>query len=548
VTDSNGSGFGGLFGQHNVISANAGDGIALVRSTGNVLYENRIGTNAAGTAGAGNGGAGVTIDHGGGNRVGFATFGSHSVISDNGGPGINLLDTDDNVIQNVYSGTNLAGNASLSNEWGIAIDGGTNNKIGGSAAGEGNVLSGNNVDGLNMGGTATIVEGNRIGTDAAGTTAIMNFRFGVDIAGTGGTLGGLTAGARNIVSGNGSHGVRITGDGQVLGNYIGVDASGLNPIANGESGVVIENTSGSTVGATAGGSNVISGNTEHGVMLMNGAFGNVVTANLIGVGSDGTTAAANGGNGVLLISGATGNTIGSLIPGEGNTIAQHAFEGIWIQGPTTLNNMVLGNSIYSNGGPGIETIDGGNGEHVPPVVTSGGAGGASGTSACAFCRLFVFSDDADEGRVYHGFTNTDGSGNWTFIGALTGPNVAATVEFPGGNTTEFSAPDIDLDGCSYAEETGPNPQFGGDRDPNIVWDFYDVNGDRAIDLSDTLLILSHFGEQPGHPSYDAALDRFAPDTNKPWRTAPAVGDQLGIDLQDALLNLQSFGHNCAGAP
>jgi hypothetical protein len=76
------------------------------------------------------------------------------------------------------------------------------------------------------------------------------------------------------------------------------------------------------------------------------------------------------------------------------------------------------------------------------------------------------------------------------------------------------------------------------------WDFYDVTGDRAIDLQDALAILDKFGRLPGDGGYDAALDRVAPDALKPWRTAPATGGAVGIDLQDALLNLQSFGHAC----
>jgi hypothetical protein len=342
--------------------------------------------------------------------------------------------------------------------------------------------------------------------------------------------------------------VRITGDGVVEGNYIGVDVSGLNPLGNGGSGVFIDNASANTIGATAGGANVISGNNEDGVALTNDAFSNVVVANLIGVGADGVTPLGNGGAGVSHTVGATGNTIGSLAAGESNVIAHNVGDGIWIQGLSTLGNVVLDNSIHSNGGLGIETIDGGNGENPPPVVTSGSGTGASGTSTCPACRVSVYSDSGDEGRSYHGTTTTNGAGAWTFVGPITGSNITATVEFPGGNTTEFSSPDIDSDGCSYAEEVGLNPQFGGDRDPNTIWDFFDVTGDKSIDLNDALLILDHFGQQPGHPQYDPLLDRYIPDLAKPWRTAAALGQDIGIDLQDALANLNSFGHSCAGPP
>ena len=67
----------------------------------------------------------------------------------------------------------------------------------------------------------------------------------------------------------------------------------------------------------------------------------------------------------------------------------------------------------------------------------------------------------------------------------------------------------------------------------------------AIDLGDTLLILSHFGHTDEDP-LDNLLDRYAPNPDKPWRTAES-NDGFGIDLTDALTNLASFGHDCSGS-
>lgn len=66
------------------------------------------------------------------------------------------------------------------------------------------------------------------------------------------------------------------------------------------------------------------------------------------------------------------------------------------------------------------------------------------------------------------------------------------------------ATDSDGDGCTDAEELGLQPELGGDRDPDNFWDFYDVTGERQIDLSDTLVILAHFGHGPA----DDALDHL----------------------------------------
>jgi hypothetical protein len=86
--------------------------------------------------------------------------------------------------------------------------------------------------------------------------------------------------------------------------------------------------------------------------------------------------------------------------------------------------------------------------------------------------------------------------------------------------------------------------LGGDRDPNDFWDFFDVTGDQVIDVSDVLLILSHFGHAHAFDATDPLLDRYGPDPTKPWRTAAALPATQGIDIGDALVNLQSFGHHC----
>jgi hypothetical protein len=120
--------------------------------------------------------------------------------------------------------------------------------------------------------------------------------------------------------------------------------------------------------------------------------------------------------------------------------------------------------------------------------------------------------------------------------------------FPDQTFVIYGALDSDGDGCTDYEENRPNRSLGGERNPNDAWDFYDVNGDLAIDVADVLKILFQFGYGPATPGYNAALDREADDASKPWRTSPATGVHIGIDVSDAILNLQSFGHGCAGPP
>ena len=109
--------------------------------------------------------------------------------------------------------------------------------------------------------------------------------------------------------------------------------------------------------------------------------------------------------------------------------------------------------------------------------------------------------------------------------------------------TSASDADTDNDGCRDGVEVLTlqyTPQEGGDRSPTVYWDFFDVTSDAAIDLGDTLSVLAFFGDA-GESGPANLRDRQAPDSLKPWRTAEAND---GIDLQDALHNLASFGHAC----
>ena len=100
--------------------------------------------------------------------------------------------------------------------------------------------------------------------------------------------------------------------------------------------------------------------------------------------------------------------------------------------------------------------------------------------------------------------------------------------------------DADADGCADLHELGPHHVSGGQRDIFSFWDFFDVTGDRSIDLADTLDVLSYFGDSGTSTAADLR-DRSVPDLSFPWRTAEADD---GIDLIDAVASLRSFGDSC----
>src|SRR4030095_2385575 len=110
------------------------------------------------------------------------------------------------------------------------------------------------------------VQGCFIGTDPAGTIDLGNLRDGVSIIGPpDNIIGGASAADRNVISGNNLDGVEInsvtsTGN-DVWGNFIGTKKNGTEALGNTVNGVQIVNAPNNRVGAgLAGSRNVISGN------------------------------------------------------------------------------------------------------------------------------------------------------------------------------------------------------------------------------------------------------------------------------------------------
>jgi hypothetical protein len=141
------------------------------------------------------------------------------------------------------------------------------------------------------------------------------------------------------------------------------------------------------------------------------------------------------GTAIWLLEGAHGHVIGGIEPGEANVIAFSGIFGIQIEGPDTSGNAIRGNSIHSNAREGIFSQEGGNAGLPAPEVTA--ANPVSGT-ACPGCTIDIYSDAADEGRVYEGSTTADAGGRFTFDEEVSGPFVTATATDGGGNTSPFS--------------------------------------------------------------------------------------------------------------
>jgi hypothetical protein len=354
-----------------------------------------------------------------------------------------------NVVSGNYIGTDASGTAALGNKaGGVWVgDGAQYNLVGGTTAAGGNLISGNSGNGVIIDGSRyNTISGNLIGTDASGTRALANEGVGVGLAwgAQHNQVGGNAPGEGNVISGNTLEGVYAGDAGtmynQVSGNIIGLDASGLAPLPNGWSGVNLAEGARDNLigGATAAEANLIGANGGDGVTMAGaGVRDNVVRGNYIGTDATGEARLGNQQDGIGVADGAGPNTIG-----PGNIIAYNAQAGVAVSGSGTEGNTITTNAIYDNGGPGIETGAGGNAGISPPQLRSVSSRVAKG-AAPPGATIEVFYDEGEEGRIFAGSTlaGEDGAFAYTVpVGAFRGPGVLVTATDSEGNTSAFSAP------------------------------------------------------------------------------------------------------------
>jgi hypothetical protein len=426
------------------VAAYAQGGAIYLASDGNIVEGNYLGFRADGTKPIDYGsGTGVQFNPGSNNLIGGTVAQARNVISNCARP-VEVDSGDGNIIRGNYIGTNVAGAAALPNSDNFTSYGDVT--IGGTTAGAGNLISGNGssqtitiygaalvqgnligttADGtqplanggygiflgqasnklVTIGGTtpaarnviaansigifirgpeeagsSELVQGNFIGTNAAGTGALPNASHGIQLGmATNVTIGGTATGAGNLISGNAEDGINIGGAftfgrAVIQGNLIGTDLNGVVAIPN-SNGIQLPNSDGTIIGGTSvQARNVISGNRANGIRLTQSANGRI-EGNYIGLNRFGTGALGNSGNGVLVES-YYRDTVGGTANGSSNTIAFNGGAGVASASRTLLLTSVVANSIHDNGGLGIDIYGDGVTKNTPgsgsnyPVITS----------------------------------------------------------------------------------------------------------------------------------------------------------------------------------
>lgn len=415
-------------GAGNVISGNDNAGIYLNVSSLINIQGNTVGLNASGNAALSNN-QGIVLQDSSDNTIGGTASGARNLVSGNVAEGIVVrgASSSANVIQGNYVGLNAGGTIDLGNGGvGINIFDAPANTIGGTAAGARNVISGNNGGGISIGYTlgsgASVgenrIEGNYIGTNATGSQAVSNTGAGIIIGQPDTIVGGTSAAARNVISGNTGNGITITNIGVTVSN-------------------------------------------------------NIIRGNYIGVAADGTTALPNNGHGIQIDN--YNNTIGGTPASAANIIANNGGAGVtFASTETRTGSSIRANSIYNNGGLGIDlppvgitpnddkdTDTGANNLQNYPVLSGATqtpsnylmSGTLNSTPLTAGFIIEFFAGDncpapggEMEGRVYLGntvvTTNAEGNATFTDVPVTAQPAlrwVVATATSPTGNTSEFSA-------------------------------------------------------------------------------------------------------------
>ena len=154
------------------------------------------------------------------------------------GLGIRLFGAGKNAIVGNYLGTDVSGNVPAFNGANIIVTNSSNNEIGTTKPGEGNVI-GDAVGIVGKASTGNAIVANRIGIGADGTSVIGR-NLGIVVGGGGGTKIGGTVGAGNRIGGFSEFAIEVFGssDTVIEGNFIGLDVPGVRALG-GAVGIVV---------------------------------------------------------------------------------------------------------------------------------------------------------------------------------------------------------------------------------------------------------------------------------------------------------------------
>jgi hypothetical protein len=311
--------------------------------------------------------------------------------------------------------------------------------------------------------------GARVNTQARGTNARLRIQLvGADAGGIALWIQTSSSLIRGLVINRFSDGILVQpgrSGNRIEGNFIGTDATGTRDRGNVFNGITLFGTDNVLGGDSRADRNIVSGNGQNGVSLAGSSLD--VMGNLIGTDRTGTHDLGNVQFGVTALS--ANHTIGGMAPPSANVIAFNGEAGVSVLNPGSVGVHIRRNSIFSNGGPGIDLggdgrtpNDAGDVDTGPnylqnfPVIRSARTGrrttirGRLESSPNGFFGIQFFSTSpggAAEGKTFLGemTVGADGTGLATFRfrpgrDVPVGHRITATATDDGANTSELSNP------------------------------------------------------------------------------------------------------------
>jgi uncharacterized repeat protein (TIGR01451 family) len=342
------------------------------------------------------------------------------------------------------------------------------------------------------------VQGCFIGTDASGTMANAN-TYGIFDAGGTMLIGGALPAQRNLISGN-INGIHLGDNSVVLGNYIGTNPAGTAALGN-QIGIRLTDCSNATIGGPAGSSNLISGQTaafkSAGIFIEGDSNNNTIIGNLIG--TDTSSLAGIPNRYGIYMQDSTGNSpknnsIGTNLSVNAISFNQNAGVAIASTAAAATGNSIRFNTMV-NDGVTIDLGDNGataNDAQDPdagpnelqnyPVITSATVSGPNvtvngtlnSTPLTTFdVQIFRNAVGTCGARTLQATLNvtTDAAGDATFNTSFPGTfggTISATATNPANSTSEVSPctlitsatqPDITIDDVPQAEGNSGTTQF-----------------------------------------------------------------------------------------
>jgi hypothetical protein len=356
-----------------------------------------------------------------GNRIGSNVAGNGALPNRSGVwiSGLSPFRTAQDVVVDVRIGTPQAGNLISGNEQGGIFGPDL-------SSGDRDIVIRNNRIGTNADGTSALPNGGAANLTFAGDGINLYDAF------NGAQIGGVNANEGNLISGNARHGIFLTGSSSVIqGNRIGTNAAGTAAIGNSGDGIRFANVIFALVGgSSASARNLISGNLGNGIGLVSFSSSNSVKGNYIGTDASGSVALPNGLDGIFIDS--AGNDLGGLAAGEGNLISGNGGHGIQINGASANNNKLLGNFISGNGGDGVAILSGTGNQILSNLIDeNGGLGIDLENDGPTANDLSDADTGGNERQNYPMLTSVSSSGgNITIQGSLnSAANKAYKIEF-----------------------------------------------------------------------------------------------------------------------